>query len=354
MLPDEPGTLYARGAAAAEAIVLQLGRMNISKALDPLDPNDFLVIVERLSAELRGATRAEEAGAMRSAVERLDVDWHNLSPAGRSAVVRAAKQALVPITDRVLPRLDHTFEARANSVVKDTRRATVRRFALKIDTSLSETDERIARSVRESQANFIRDEYGRRVEAFSERARQLVAQGLERGLGSGEIAHDLASTLTAEGARRSRSYWDVIAMVFANRARTSAQVSSFDEAGIERFRFEAILDSVTSRVCRFMHGRVFSVRRALERVRQVERLREPQRIRELQPFVQVGADGDGNQMLFYEKSGRRHAIARVESPSNEDDEVGTFSGALPTEELEDAGLSLPPLHGRCRSTIVSV
>jgi hypothetical protein len=143
-------------------------------------------------------------------------------------------------------------------------------------------------------------------------------------------------------------------MAFANRARSSAQVSAFAEAGIERFRFEAILDSVTSKVCRFMHGRVFSVKRAFDRVRQVERLRNPERIRELQPFVQVGVGPDGNQILFYEKDGRRHRVAQVEQASDEDGEAGTFSNALPKETLEEAGISLPPLHGRCRSTVVAV
>ena len=309
----DSGAVYARGAAAAEAILRQLGRADVAKALDPLNASDFLVIVDRLSRELQGVTGPAEAAAMKSAIERLDVDWRNLSPAGRSAVVRAAKQALTAVPNRVLPRLDHTFEARANGLMRESRKATVRRFGLHIGTSLSETDERIARFVRESQANFIRDEYGRRQEAFSERARQIVARGLERGLGSEEIAGELVSSLPAEGLLRSRNYWDVVSMAFANRARSSAQVSAFDEAGIERFRFDAILDAVTSRVCRFMHGRVFSVKRALDRMRQVEKLRDPERIRELQPFVQIGAAPEGHQILFYEQGGRRHAIAQVDA-----------------------------------------
>jgi SPP1 gp7 family putative phage head morphogenesis protein len=346
--------LYGRGAEAAEAILGSLFRVDVSKALDPLDADDFLVIVDRLASELRGATRAEEAAAMQRALQRLDVDWANLSPAGRSSVVRAARQALAPVPDRVLPRLDHVFEARANSVVKDSRRATVRRFELHIGADLSATDERIARFVRESQANFVRDEYGRRQERFSQRARQIVADGLERGLGQADIVDELSTTLPAEGLRQSRAYWDVVSMAFSNRARTLTQVSAFEEARIEQFRFEAILDRVTSRVCRFMHGKVFSVARALDRFRKVESARDPEEIRDLQPFIRVGLNPEGRQTLFYEKSGKRHLIAEVDEASDENDATGSFSRSLSTNRLEAAGISLPPLHGRCRSTVLAV
>jgi SPP1 gp7 family putative phage head morphogenesis protein len=329
-------------------------RVDVSKALDPLDAGDFLVIVDRLSAELRGVTRAEEAAAMQRALQRLDVDWANLSPTGRASVVRAARQALAPVPERVLPRLDHVFEARANSIVKGSRQATVRRFELHVGADLSATDERIARFVRESQANFVRDEYGRRQERFSQRAREIVADGLERGLGQTDIVDELSTTLTTEGLQRSRAYWDVVSMAFSNRARSLTQVSAFDEARIEQFRFEAILDRVTSRVCRFFHGKVFSVPRALERFRKVERARDPEEIRDMQPFVRVGVNPEGRQILFYKKDGRRHLVAEVDEPADENDATGTFSRSLPTDRLEAAGITLPPLHGRCRSTALPV
>jgi hypothetical protein len=35
------------------------------------------------------------------------------------------------------------------------------------------------------------------------------------------------------------------------------------------------------------------------------------------------------------------------------DEVGRYSRALSPAQLEAAGVTVPPLHGRCRSTIVA-
>lgn len=344
--------VYGAGADAAEDLLRDVYR--IEKALDPLDANDFMAIVRRISRALRGATRETEDAALRRALERLDVDWPNLPPAGRDQVIRAARQALGSVEEQVLPRIDHVFEVEADDVVRRSRRSTVRRLGLRIGTDMSRTDERIAKFVRESQGNFVRDEYGRRRDDFSARAKDIVASGVERGLGRNDIVADLSSAMASAAFNQSREYWEMVSMVFANRARTYTQLGAFDEADIERYRFDAVLDEVTSEVCRFMHGKVFTVERALERFREVERARDPEAIKDAQPFVQVGADGDGNQVLFYERGGRRRAVAQVDEPAvGARDEVGRYSRALSPAKLEAAGVSVPPLHGRCRSTIVA-
>lgn len=344
--------LYGAGADAAEEILRDVYR--VEKALDPLDQSDFLSIVRRLSRALRGVARPAEDAALRRAIERLDVDWPNLAPQARDQVVRAARQALGTVDGQVLPQVEQIFEAEAERVVTGARRSTVRRFGLRIGADLTRTDERIAKFVRESQGNFVRDEYGRRREGFSLRAKDIVASGVERGLGRDDIVKDLTEAMAREAFDRSRDYWEVVSMVFTNRARTHPQLSAFEEAGVERYRFEAVLDEVTSEICRFMHGKVFTVGRATERFREVERARDPELIRDVQPFVQVGADREGNQVLFYERGGRRRAVARVDEPAvGQRDEVGRYSRALSPGQLEAAGVAVPPLHGRCRSTIVA-
>lgn len=344
--------LFGAGADAAEDILREVYR--VEKALDPLDQGDFMTIVRRLSRALRGVAGPAEDAAMRHALERLDVDWPNLAPAARDQVVRAARQALRGVEDQVLPVVEQKFEAEAGRVVGRARQSAVRRFGLRIGADLTRTDERIAKFVRESQGNFVRDEYGRRREDFSRKARDIVTSGVERGLGRDDIVAELSGAMSRDAFDRSRDYWEVVSMVFTNRARTFTQVAAFEEAGIERYRFEAVLDEATSEVCRFMHGKVFTVEKAADRFREVERARDPELIREVQPFVQVGADREGNQVLFYERGDRRRAVAQVDEPGvGERDEVGRYSRALSPGQLEAAGVMVPPLHGRCRSTIVA-
>jgi len=348
----EPQDLYGAGADAAEDILRDVFR--VEKVLDPLDAADFMAIVRRLSRALRGVARPAEDAALRRALERLDVDWPNLSPEARDQVVRAARQALGAVEAQVLPQVEQIFEVEADRVVGAARRSTVRRFGLRIGADLSRTDERIAKFVRESQGNFVRDEYGRRREAFSTRAKDIVASGVERGLGRDDIVKDLSEAMAREAFDRSRDYWEVVSTVFANRARTFTQMNAYDEAGLERYRWEAILDELSCERCRFLHGQTFTVAGALRRFREVERLRDPEAIRDVQPFVQVGADDEGKRVLFYERGGRRRAVAQVESSAEgERDVVGRYSRALSSTQLEAAGLGQPPAHGRCRCTTVA-
>jgi SPP1 gp7 family putative phage head morphogenesis protein len=345
---------YPAAIRAADDILRDVYRLDVAKALDPLDHRDFLVIVQRLGRALAGVSRDAEAAAMRRALATLDVDWRHLSPAARDRVIHAARQAVQGAAAQVLPRVDHVFEVESKRIVADSRRSAVRQFGLHIGASTTSTDERIAAFVRRSESHFVRDQYGRRADELGQRARDIVASGLERGLGRDDIVRDLSSALAASTGR-TKAYWEVVATSFANRGRTYTQLAAFDEAGIERFRFEATLDQATSNVCRFMHGREFAVSRAMQRFEDVEQANEPEAIADLQPWVQVGADDDGNQVLFFKRGGRRHLVGHVdESAVGQSDRVGRYSRAMTSDQLEASGVSVPPLHGRCRSTVVGI
>jgi SPP1 gp7 family putative phage head morphogenesis protein len=347
----EPG-LLPEAVGAAEELLRDVYRLDVAKALNPLDARDFLVLVQRLGRALRGVSRDAEADALRRAIGTLNVDWPNLGAAARDQVIRAARQAMNGAAAQVLPRVDHLLEVEGERVVAGTRRAAARRFGLHIAADTTRTDERIAHFVRRSEGHFIRDQYGQRADELGQRARDIVAAGLERGLGRDDIVSDLSAALTVVTGR-SKAYWEVVATNFANRGRTYTQLAAFQEADIQRFRFDAVLDQVTSLACRFMHGRVFSVARAMRRFDDVEQADDPEAIVDLQPWVQVGADDDGNQVLFYKRAGRRRVVAQVdESAVGASDKVGRFSRAMSTYQLETAGVCVPPVHGRCRSSIV--
>lgn len=344
--------LYSAASDAADELLRDVYRLDIAKALDPLDARDFLVIVERLARALAGVSRDAEATALRRALASLDVDWPNLSAAARDQVIRAARGAVAGLADKVLPRVDQIFEVEAKNIVTRARGRTVRRFGLRIAATTTRTDERIAAFVRKSEGNFVRDQYDRRSDELAQRARDIVAAGLEKGLGRDEIAADLSAGL-ASAVSRGKPYWEVVAMSFANRGRTYTQLAAFNDAGVERYRFDAILDEVTSHVCRFFHGRQFSVARAMRRFDEVEQARDPEAIADLQPWMRVGSDDRGNHVLFYERGGRRRLVAQIdEAAIGRRDQVGRYSRALTNDQLEAAGVTSPPLHGRCRSTLV--
>lgn len=339
--PVDKIALLRAAREATEDLIRRVYRLEVAKALDPTDPDDFLVIRARLASALKSATGSIESDALVAALQELDVDWPNLSMDQQKAVIKASQDVLHEIPQQALPVIDLTLGPAGERIVRATKKELSGQLELSIGADLSATDERIVDFIRQSQSNFIRDEYGSRAEDFSDRAREIVADALEEGLGRDEIAERLTAELgpgSDAGLAKMDGYWENIATIYSNRARNFAALSTMDEADISYFKFEAVMDEVTSRICRVLHGRVFSVDRGLKRFEQVARSRDPERVTTLQPFVSEGTDDDGNSGLFFKGSGGQRRRA--------DD--------LTDDELEAAGLSVPPLHGNCRSTIVAV
>jgi hypothetical protein len=127
------------------------------------------------------------------------------------------------------------------------------------------------------------------------------------------------------------------------------------ESGIEEFEFEAVLDEVTTNVCRMMHGRRFSVGPGLRRFAEVEQAKDPEDVKDLQPWITQGKTEDGGTVLFYRSRGAAKFVAGVdESAVGERDKSGKFSNVLGRGAMERAGMTTPPLHGHCRSTVLPV
>ena len=325
----------------------------ITKVIDPLSEQGFLRTVDRIARALRGVSKEAEADAVRRAIERLDVDWPNLSARGRAQVVRAANQALSNLPAAILPGVDEVLGVESRRVVLGTRSGVKRKFGLKIDADLSRTDERIARFVSESQSNFIRDELGRRQAALSQRARDIASEGIKQGLGRDAIAGQLRDAFRSTTANRNAFYWDVVASAFVNRARSLAEVSSYADAGISHYIISAVLDEVTTDICRFLDGKRMSVGTALEQFRSTERLRDPERIKVAQPWLQVRQDRSGNRAIFVPGENGPTRVAVVEESAELaglKDERGSFRAGFGSQRLESVNVGPPPYHGLCRTT----
>jgi hypothetical protein len=354
MLPrDDEHLVCVCGIDACNDILKAVG---FEKALDPLDARDFLVLVERLAQALTRKTASSEASAIKAAMQAVDVDWANLSAAARARTISAARVALDAAKRGALPSVKQEFELRAPRIVGDTRAATRTRFNLNIEASLSEFDQSIADHLRKSQTAFVTDAYGRRSEAFSAMAREKVAQGLEQGLGRADIAADLQRMTGAAALNRGPDYWRVVSAAFMNRGRVGSLVSAFDEAKIESYRFRAVLDQKTTLVCRYMDGQTFSVRGAVDTIKRTMAAENPEEIRNLQPWVESGKDAEGNAIIYYKNpDGSRQVVADVlRSGVGRNDDRGEFRSRMDTKGLETSGISMPPLHRTCRSTIVTL
>ncbi len=327
--------------------------VELIKAVNPLSRSGFDRLVLRLRRALTRASSPSEKRAASRALRLLDRDWAALSPLARRNAIRAAQGAIESLPAAVVTATKPVFSRWASLVVVQTREFVRRTLRLDVPRKLRDIDERVVRFVRESPTNFVTNQYRQRVAALGPRVRGLVATGLERGLARDEINQMLLEDMTFHLAGRSKSYWDVTSHVFVNRGRTLSQLSIYEENEIRQFEFRAVLDYRTSDICRLMHGRVWSVGAELDRFKETQQLREPEAIRDAAPFVRRGKDAEGRPGLFVEREGRRQQLARIEeSAVGQEGRRGRFSGIVSDATLQRWGVVVPPLHGRCRSTIV--
>jgi hypothetical protein len=238
-------------------------------------------------------------------------------------------------------------------MVADSKAASVRRFKLDIEATLSRTDEKIAQHVVKSQTAFVTDAYGVRSVAWSERARATVARGMNEGLGRADIAASLARMPGAAQLARGAPYWRIVSAAFMNRARIGTQVAAFSQARVDRYKFIAVMDERTSETCRLLDGTIWSVPRAMATLDASMKAAAPEDIRVTQPWIHSGKDDKGQQILYYTQAdGSRRVVADVLKPGlGQRDVRGQYNLRMNPREMESGGIQLPPLHELCRSTV---
>ena len=350
--------LVRAGIRTADVLLAQFyGLAPLEKAgPDPLTPRGFDRVVLGVLRELRAGVAGKEKKAIEALLRELEgKDWAKLGEAARDKAFRDAAEKYLGFGPDVGAAVGQVARHVGPTIITGTKVAAIHRDRLRIEPSLNAVDERMVVAAATHQALFARDEHGRRSTYLSDRARAVVSQGLEEGLDRYEIAKRIRSDLGAAADVRSENYWRLIASVFTGRARTYGHLSAMSESGIEEFEFEAVLDEVTTDICRFMHRKVFSTGAGLARFSQVESASNPEEVKDLQPWASTGKAEDGSKAIFYKAGGARSMIARVdESAVGRKDEVGLYSAGMKRGALEKAGLTTPPLHGHCRSTALPV
>lgn len=182
---------------------------------------------------------------------------------------------------------------------------------------------------------------------MSDRIRDISRKAIvQKGLGRKEAAKVMARVLRkdlswAGGPARLRGidviparfagnvggYSEILVANAANRGRNMAFLSSFKDAGIEKFRWNSVMDERTSETCTFLNGREFAVETGMALMDDVSAAETPADVKEITPWQ------SGSQ-------------------------VKKTAGKGPTTEqnarLAAAGVMVPPAHGRCRSVLEAV
>jgi hypothetical protein len=298
---------------------------------------------------MTGVVAGTEGDALRSAIETLDVDWPNLTEAARDKIIAAARGEVAGLASTIPPLIEPVLVGSAASIVARTRISACRVFdfsaAIKHEAPV---DIETITNVVDSTQTYIKDSYGRRADEIDAVVKDVVASGLERGLGRDDISEALATKLGPLGIDRTENYFNLVAADFAQKARIGTTLNTFERAEITHYIFHAQMDQVTSEICRLLNGRVFSVEKAAKRMRHAMSLKDPEDIKNVRPWVQSGTNEAGN------RDGERHTVAHVDEPGEgEMDRAGKYSNQMSNKALEAAGVTVPPAHSHCRSTIIT-
>jgi len=136
----------------------------------------------------------------------------------------------------------------------------------------------------------------------SESFRDTIVQGLADGLGRKAIGRRLRDLMV--GTREVPGKIDLynrVAAASVNRANNWGGMFSLEAAGVDEYMFRAVMDERTSRICRAMNGRVFSVPRVMKVVRKALD-GPPSAIEKISPWPTYDTKrGD----FFIESGGRR-------------------------------------------------
>ena len=111
-----------------------------------------------------------------------------------------------------------------------------------------------------------------------------------------------------------------------------------------------------SNICRFLHGKTFSVGDAVRRFERIESLEQPEDIKTEQPWVRESRDPEtGRTVLYVNKGSRRVPITEVvRSGLGAKDDTGEFRRSTGDQALMDLGVSFPPYHGLCRTSMSGI
>lgn len=312
----------------------------------------FARAVLAVALGLRGGERKQVARWRPSFSRAIRKDWPGLTPAQRNAALREIDGLVQTLGEQVAGGQDVILDRFAEPIYSDARVSTIRRYGLAIPPSFSRIDFEAMESTVNLNVNFIRDREGAIAEAYSVEARDIVSDGVFRGLGRKDISNNLA---TRFGDMRKPSYWDFIASHYVATGRTDSALAAYSDAGVTVYKFSAVLDERTSDVCRSFDGRTFSVgdtRAMLSGARSAAE-EDPNAIKEYNPFVHVKADEEGAFLQARQPGGRTVQVARMDrSGVGAVGDRGEFSRALSSGELLGKGIGPSPLHEFCRSTIV--
>lgn len=206
------------------------------------------------------------------------------------------------------------------------KKAKIKRRVAAVKPSFDLFDEQAVIQLQDDQMLWIGVHYDKNVrDTVRESVKPGVVEGVSRTEAGRRVAEAVGKQLrkiTVPGGFNGSDakYFEGLAANTATNSRVRGQLRSFVDVGVTRYEIVNPMDDRTSPICVEMNGKVFTVNEGASLIAKVSGATNPDQVKEAHPWVSV------SEAKSIYKSGGERALAK-------------------------AGLSLPPYHFRCRSTV---
>ncbi|MEI6633724.1 MAG: phage minor head protein [Chlamydiota bacterium] len=301
------------------------------KEKNPLINRDLVAFEVTLSDSLRKIADAEGDAAKTWLMKFLDESF---------TVTDASAKELVEMVSTFYPHIGSAIAESAVPVTEETAQEIIRlaRKHIAVKPAFSKLpedwamtwnlrDDRALEALARKPAMWIGDYYsGPKID----QVRAIVDSAMAKGLGRDQTAALLKEALgvTFDDYR----YWDVLSSSVTTKARSWSILTGMQDAGYEVYIWHAAGDERSCESCLAMDGREFSVAKAIRNIEATFDLEDKDQAKDKLPWL----SWDPERKDMYYKKGDR----------------SVYVGNRGSESLQNSGIGTPPLHGRCRCTLV--
>lgn len=333
-----------------EALLVAPNGVLIEKASNMYDAVDLKAVSNKLVGQLRWADRKYIKPQLDKMLDQLDVDWTKMTQVQiRETFMRADRFMRSVATDEVLPIWTEKVNTTLKVVANGVRKQIKNNFLPRIGVSYTRDEVLALERIGEQQGWFMRD-YQKTISAgLTERGRRIVQDGLSKGLGRKEIGKRLWEQLPGMWEGMGKRYADVVAANAVSRARSWAELVSYQSAGVEMLEAQAVLDERTTDYCRFIDGQIIEVNACMDLAQQAANVSKPDDIYRVSPFMRTVME-DGKR--YIETATGTRLAEMVRSGAGRVNDRGEFRAFISGRQLPHAHVGMPPYHHACRTYTV--
>jgi hypothetical protein len=339
--------LLARATTAAGAVA----EVVKARASDPYKPREFDRLTDALARDLNKKAVPTFEKTVERVVDEAKIDWATATEEQLERFSKKLAVALGVAAGVVWKSIRTTVVDASVGMATSARSAFVKTHELRVDRAISLTDKRAVTRAAMTNAHYVR-EYatGQMSPRLSVKARKIVQAGIEKGASSRVIGAQLHWDLSMAAGGQTEAYYRMAASAMNARSREFSSLRSMQDAGVEVFEISAVLDKNTTEICRFLHGKTFSVGAGLERFAAADALEDPTDIKYEMPWLREkkirGGEHDGKMGIYVPGRTGMTRVAVVEKGGfGQRDTIGTYSSTMSARGMERVNVGPPSYHG---------